>query len=122
MITDFLKQLRNMPYTDMVLIASELGKHIQVKGSTRDIADGLAALAATPLPDRSDISKAEQEALRKVFGRDRTIKVRKLNNNGKHGWHVEVTGPHGASVVNTDLKTALDQLLDTVAAAAALKG
>lgn len=122
MITDFLKLLRNMPYTDMMLIAAELDTRIPENATQRDIADALAALATAPLPDRSDISKAEQEALRKVFGRDRAIKVRKLVNNGKHGWHVEVTGPHGASVVNTDLKTALDQLLDTVAAAAALKG
>lgn len=125
MISDFLKQLRNMPYTDMMLIANELGKHIAVKGSQRDIADALAALATTQLPDRSDISKIEQDALRKVFGRDRAIKVRRMNGAGtpgKVGWHVEITGPYGATVYNTDLKTALDNLLDTAAAAAALKG
>lgn len=125
MIKDLQKILRNMPYTDMLLIASALDQALPDKASQQDIAHALAALATAPLGDRTDISKIEQDALRKVFSRDRAIKVRRMNGGGtpgKLGWHVEITGPYGATVYNEDLKTALDNLLDTTAAAAALKG
>ncbi len=111
-----------MPYTDMMLIAAELDTRIPENATQRDIADALAALSTVQLPERSDISKVEQDTLKKIFSRDRTIKVRRIANNGKMGWNVEITGPYGATVYNADLKTALDNLLDTAAAAAALKG
>lgn len=129
MIRDLQKTLRNMPYTDMMIVATEFQKLLAASDLVdrrldhATVAHALAALGNMQMPDRSDISKVEQDSLRKVFTRDRAIKVRKLTNaNGRGGWHTEITGPYGASVTNEDLKTALDNLLDTVAAAAALKG
>lgn len=123
MINDLQKILRNMPYTDMLLIASALDQSLPDKPSQDDIAKALAALATTPLGDRTDISKIDQDSLRKVFkGTRGSIKVRPIVSNARKGWHVEINGPYASSVVNEDLKTALDNLLDTASAAAALKG
>jgi len=123
MINDLQKILRNMPYTDMLLIAAALDQTIPDAANQNDIAKALAALATLPLGDRTDVSRLDQESLRKVFkGTRGSIKIRPIVSNAKKGWHVEISGPYASSVVNEDLKTALDNLLDTASAAAALKG
>lgn len=134
MIKDMQRLLRNMPYTDMLMLAHELLESLKKSGMTdkrldsNAMAQALAALAMAQIGDRSDISAVEYDSLRKVFTRDRAIKVRRLTAEGPQkqsparGWHVELTGNYPASVVNADLKVALDMLLDTVAAQAALKG
>lgn len=111
-----------MPYTDMLLIASTLDNALPDKPSQSDIAHALAALAATPLGERSDLAVTEDEVLRRVFSRVRNIQIVKLRKGESHGWEIRLTGRDGANVVGTDLKKTINDLLDVVAATAALKG
>lgn len=121
MIADFLKQLRALPYADMMIVARELKAMLPVVGhidnlAPNDIAGALSRLASMPLEDAPNTT-AEHKMLRQIFGRRRSISIRECNG----GFELQLQTLN-ATVLHKDLKVGLGQLVDTVVAARALKG
>lgn len=109
-----MKQMRNLPFTDMVRIAENLRLEIEKrKGDDLDayvIAHAL--LNACDGPQKlSDMTQNEERVFVRAFNRKKQITI--LRDGGK--WRVELPSMKGAHCLGTELRATLGQLLDTAA-------
>lgn len=118
MIADFLKQLRQLPYQDMMIVAQELTRELEKHGAedTSDVAAALSAVAGMKLED-SMSTQQEHKILRELFSRKRSISVKEHNG----GFTIQLDTLRG-HMMHKDLKQGISLMLDTLVAAQALKG
>ena len=119
MISDFIKQLRALPYADMMQVASQLSLVLNRREnplhSVQDVAAALSELSTMHVDD-SVVTQQENKLLRELFRTRRSITVKEFNG----GFNIELSTLRG-HVMHKDLKVGLSQMLDTLVAAQALK-
>lgn len=119
-IDSIIKQLGELPYTDMVEFATKLRDELAAPvGRMLDahtIAQVLAGLEPGSIEDSAE-TKMERRLLTEVFTRKRQISVSRHGN----GFAVEVLTVPGSRVVGTDLRHMLGQMLDQIATITAMK-
>jgi hypothetical protein len=118
MLADVLKQLRALPYSDMIELAKALEEHLDgAKGPPVNcIADALAEVAKSPI-QQSELTDADHKLLQQIFSRRRSISIKAMNG----GFQIDLQSLNG-NVMTQDLRVGITQLIDTIVAARALKG
>jgi hypothetical protein len=119
MIADFIKQLRQLPYADMMKVAGELSLVLnRGQKNTRAVQEIAAALSelSTMHIDDSVSTQQENKILREMFRTKRTISIKEFNG----GFNIELSTLRG-HMMHKDLKQGLGQMLDTLVAARALE-
>jgi hypothetical protein len=123
-IADFVRQLRVLPYADMMVVARALTQTLsdQQKASgtkvidPMHIAEAMLQLSKLKIED-SPNTTAENEILQSIFSRRRAVSIKAING----GYQIDLTTCN-AKVMATDVKTGLGQLIDTIVTAQALRG
>ena len=104
------KALRDLPYIDMMKVAdvvrTALGKKATRIPELHEMADALAAVRPLMTSIASEVAQ-EEEVFALAIRRKRQIIVEPQ----PHGWRVSIPGTH-ASCVSTDLRHALNTVLD----------
>ncbi len=116
MLADFLKELRKLPYSDMMQVAKALSEEMDNVYSANKIADDLATVSQMKIAD-SGSTQVDQKIVRKLFGRKRSISIRP---DGA-GYRVSVPTLN-VNTSHTDLRSALTHVIDIAVTAEALKG
>lgn len=116
MIADVLKQIRLLPYQDMMAVARELNCALPGNVPVQTIADALAEIAHVKVDDSAQTT-AEQKLLHQIFARRRSISIKSVRGV----FQIELQTLNGA-VIHKDLQVGLQQLIDTVVTAQALRG
>jgi hypothetical protein len=115
MLADFLKELKKLPYSDMMQVARVLHERMDGVYSVNKIADDLATVAQMPVADSSS-TQVDTKIVRKLFGRKRSISLRMDGSGFKASIPtLQVSTSH------TDLRTALTHLIDIAVTAEAMK-
>jgi hypothetical protein len=120
MIADFLKQLRTLPYADMMLVAKQLSeilnRQAKLNVSSQLMAASLAEMSGMPIED-SLSTREENKILRELFRVKRTLTVKEFNG----GFKIDLPTLHG-NMMHKDLRQGISQMLDTMVAARSLTG
>jgi hypothetical protein len=123
-IADFVRQLRVLPYADMMVVARALTQTLsdQQKASgtkvidPMHVAEALLQLSKMKIEDSPNTTQ-EHKIAQDIFTRRRSISIKAVNG----GFQFDLSTCN-ASVMNKDLKTGLGQLIDTIVTAQALRG
>lgn len=109
-LQNLTKQIRNLPYSDMVQVAQNLCAELQRRNDENIdaflVANALIAAVSGPVTV-SDITASEEKIFRKMFNRKRTITV---SHDGY--WRIDLGTIAGASAQGTELRATLAQMLD----------
>jgi sulfur relay (sulfurtransferase) complex TusBCD TusD component (DsrE family) len=109
-LQNLTKQIRGLPFPEMVEIATKLCTEIQKRGE-EDIDAFLVAnaliAAVSATTQVSDLTANEEKIFRKLFARKRTIAV---SYDG--AWTVDLSTVAGAAARGTELRSTLSQMLD----------
>lgn len=108
------KQMRNLPFSDMVKLAENMRLEIEKrKGDDLDayvVAHALLNACDGP-QTLSDMTENEERVFARVFSRKRQITVQRDGST----WKLDFPTMRGAQCLGTELRATLGQLLDTVA-------
>ena len=112
-IPHLIRQIRALPYNDMMMVANELRDRIDElthhKIEAVVLADILSRLQAGQIAP-SDATLQEEKILREVFSRKRQITVSRKGN----GWEIDVPTLPGAQVFGTKLRPMFSMQLDQI--------
>jgi hypothetical protein len=110
-IAAVIKQIRALPYADMMMVAHELRSRIgdltQQKIEAVVLADILSRMQVGDIP-LSEQSQQEEEVLRNIFRRKLSLTIQREGA----GWNIEVPTIAGTQVLGTELRPMFNQLLD----------
>jgi hypothetical protein len=111
--TSLIKQIRALPYADMMLVATEIRDRIkdltQQQIEAVVLANILSRLQEAEIP-ASEQTTEEERVLREIFRVKRVISVTRKNQ----GWHLNIPTVSGSDVLGTDLRGMLGMMLDQV--------
>jgi hypothetical protein len=111
--TSLIKQIRSLPYADMMLVATEIRDRIkdltQQQIEAVVLANILSRLQEAEIP-ASEQTTEEERVLRELFRVKRVISVTRKNQ----GWHLNIPTVSGSDVLGTDLRGMLGMMLDQV--------
>jgi hypothetical protein len=111
--TSLIKQIRSLPYADMMLVATEIRDRIkdltQQQIEAVVLANILSRLQEAEIP-ASEQTTEEERVLREIFRVKRVISVTRKNQ----GWHLNIPTVSGSDVLGTDLRGMLGMMLDQV--------
>lgn len=112
-IPHLIRQIRALPYNDMMMVANELRDRIDElthhKIEAGVLADILSRLQAGTVKP-SDATLQEEKILREIFSRKRQITVSRKGN----GWEIDVPSLLGAQVLGTELRPMFQMQLDQI--------
>lgn len=112
-IAQLNKQIRQLSYADMLLVAEELrallAEHAKQALDAHFVAQSLVTLAHKPI-SMSDATKAEEAILAKVFSRKRQVSITRRSA----GWEINVPTLPASNVVGTELRPMFHLLLDQI--------
>ena len=112
-IPHLIRQIRALPYNDMMMVANELrdriGELTHHKIEAVVLADILSSLQAGQIA-LSDATLQEEKILREVFSRKRQITVSRRGG----GWEIDVPSLPGAQVFGTELRPMFPMQLDQI--------
>jgi hypothetical protein len=111
------KLLAQMPYTEMEALAEALHGRISGARTPEQLAHALAHAGTDLFDDKSDDGQ-EAKLTRRIFNRKRTISIAPSGS----GYAVTIPTVPGSSVVHTNLRVALGQMLDQAITHEALLG
>lgn len=111
MIETVAKNLRAMPFNEMMDLARYISERLHVHSTGRPaspelIAEILSHISAPP----SEAAQKETKILLQAFTRQRTINIKKFNT----GYAIEVKTLPGSTVTGTDLRVMFGQMLDQI--------
>lgn len=112
-IAHLVRQIRALPYNDMMMVANEIRARIGELTNQQIEAVVLADILARLAPGDVATSMATQEeekVLREIFRVKRTITVQRHEK----GWHVDIPTLPAGSIYNTELRSAVPLLLDQI--------
>lgn len=112
-VAGVVKQIRALPYADMMMVANEVKDRIKDLTSQKIeavvLADILSRIQPGDIPV-SDATKEEEKILNEVFRRKVSLSIQRLDK----GWEIGVSVLPGSNVVGTELRPMFGQLLDQV--------
>jgi hypothetical protein len=110
-LQNLTKQIRNLPFTEMLEIAKNLCVELDKRGEEDIdaflIAQALIASVSGPMTV-SDLTANEEKLFRKMFSRKRAVTI---SYDGC--WRVNLANVAGASSQGTELRATLSQMLDS---------
>lgn len=112
-VPHLIKQIRALPFADMMVIAEELKARIgeltrhQIEAVT--LAQILTRLEANTL-ELSDSTKHEEKILKEIFNVKRTLTISKRNQ----GWELGIQTLPASTVLGTELRPMFPMLLDQI--------
>jgi len=113
-VSSLIKQIRALPYADMMMVAEEVRDRIkdltQHKIEAIVLADILARLQPGTI-DLSESTREEEKVLKDIFRRKYSLTIQR---HGNGGWAVDIPAVPGAHVVSTELRQAFPMMLDQV--------
>lgn len=112
-VSHLIKQIRALPYSDMMMVAGEIRDRIkdltEQKIEAVVLADILSRLQAHTI-DTSEQTKEEEKILREIFNVKRTISVAKQSK----GWAIGIPTVPGSDVLGTELRGMFPMMLDQI--------
>jgi|SRR5262245_14052051 len=112
-VAHLVKQIRALPYSDMMMVAAEIRDRIkdltEQKIEAVVLADILSRLQSQSI-DSSEQTKEEERVLRQIFNVKRTISVAKQGN----GWAIGIPTVPGSDVLGTELRGMFPMMLDQI--------
>lgn len=111
MIDTIAKNLRAMPYNEMMHLAQHVSQQLKSAGVRDPVTPELLAgiLSHISVP-RSEVADKESKILLKAFSRKRQVNIKKFNT----GYAIEVPTLPGSTVTGTDLRAMFGQMLDQI--------
>lgn len=110
-VSHLIRQIRALPYSDMMQVTSEVRDRLfdltQQRIEANVLAEILSRLQEGQVP-LSDATKEEEKVLKEIFRVKRSMSIQKHHN----GWSMEIASVPGSQVVHTELRTALNMMLD----------
>ena len=110
-LQNLTKQIRNLPFTEMLEIAKNLCVELDKRGEEDIdaflIAQALIASVSGPMTV-SDLTANEEKLFRKMFSRKRAVTI---SYDGC--WRVSLANVAGASAQGTELRATIGQMLDS---------
>lgn len=112
-IAHLIRQIRALPYSDMMMVANEIRDRIgdltHQKIEAVVLADILSRLQEREIPI-SEQTTEEEKVLREIFKIKRTISVSKTGP----GWTIEIPTVPGSQVLGKELRGMFPMMLDQV--------
>lgn len=113
-VSSLIKQIRALPYADMMMVAEEvrdrIGELTHHKIEAVVLADILARLQPGDV-NSSDATREEEKVLKDIFRRKYSLTIQR---HGSNGWAIDIPAVPGARVVSTELRQAFPMMLDQV--------
>ena len=110
-VSHLIRQIRALPYSDMMQVTNEVRDRLfdltQQRIEANVLAEILSRLQEGQVP-LSDATKEEEKVLREIFRVKRSMTIQKHHT----GWSMEINSVPGSQVVHTELRTALNMMLD----------
>lgn len=114
-VAHIIKQIRALPYADMMVVTGEIRDRIhdltQQRIEANTLAEILSRLNTGNKLAASDETKEEEKVLREIFRIKRALSVQR---HGNGGWAVEINAVPGSQVVHTELRAAFGMMLDQI--------
>jgi hypothetical protein len=113
-VSKLIREIRALPFSDMMLVAEELRDRIH--GLTQHhieaivLAEILSRLQEGALPSEKQQSAEEEKVLRQIFNMKRSLNIQKWGL----GWSIEVPTVAGSSVVGPELRPLFPMMLDQI--------
>jgi hypothetical protein len=112
-ITNVIKQIRSLPYTDMMIVAEEIRDRIHQLTEQRIEAIVLADILARIKPESIQLTEntiEEEKVLKEIFRVKRSCVI------GRHGagWMIDISTVPGAQVVGVELRALFPMMLDQI--------
>ena len=114
-IQNLTKQLRALPFLDMMQVAEELRARLVAQApkdgfvEPANLARVLAQLDTTDIT-LSEMTQAEEKILRRIFARKRTVSIQRQGQ----GWEMSCSTLPGSQVLGTELRPMFQLMLDQV--------
>lgn len=112
-VAKVIRMIRALPYSDMMVVTSELRDRIADLTQQRIEANVLAEILCRLQENKVPLSEAtaeEEKVLRQIFKVKRTITVQRHGN----GWSIDIPTVPGGQVVTTELRGAFPMMLDQI--------
>lgn len=109
MIDTIAKNLRAMPYPEMMALAKYLSKELGGGTFSAEYIAEILSRAGTDLGDRK-AEEQERKILLQAFTRKRQVNIKKFAT----GYSIEVPTLPGSCVTGTDLRAMFGQMLDQI--------
>lgn len=110
-VSQLIKQIRALPYSDMMMVTNEIRDRLhdltQQRIEASVLAEILSRLQESNVP-LSDATKEEEKVLREIFRVKRSMSIQKHHG----GWMIDISTVPGAQVVHTELRIAWSMMLD----------
>lgn len=112
-VAHLIRQIRALPYADMMMVTSEIRDRLhdltQQRIEANVLAEILSRLQEGQIP-LSDATKEEEKILKEIFKVKRLLTIQRHNN----GWSIQINSVPGSQVVNTELRTSFNMMLDQI--------
>lgn len=112
-VTHLIKQLRALPYTDMMLVAEEVRDRIKDLTEQKIEAVVLAGILARLSEGEVDLTaqtKEEERVLAEIFRRKTSITIQRHGQ----GWQIDASAIPGAQVIGKELRGMFPMMLDQI--------
>lgn len=109
-----IKEIRALPFYDMMLIAEEMRARIGELTEQKIEAVTLAGILSRLQEKEVDLTasaKEEEKVLREIFRRKVSFTIQR---HGTNGWVLDCSSVPGAHTVATELRAAFPMLLDQI--------
>lgn len=110
MIETIAKNLRAMPYNEMMDLAKQIHKGLTAVGAKSCSPELLAGILSHISAPPSASAEKEAKILLQAFTRKRQVNIKKFNT----GYAIEVPTLPGSTVTGTDLRVMFGQMLDQI--------
>jgi hypothetical protein len=106
------KQLRLLPYNDMMELAVLVEKYLANRSQSQTISAPLIAgiLAQLPVEGVTEAIAQDEQILKEIFRRKRSINITRANA----GWEIDIPSLPGSQVFGTELRPMFGTQLDQV--------
>lgn len=112
-VTHIVKQLRSLPYADMMLVVEEIRERIKDLTEQKIEAVVLAGILSRLSEGAVDIDAATQEeerVLKEIFRRKLNVSIVRHGT----GWQVDIPSVPGAQVIGKELRSLFPMMLDQI--------
>ena len=114
MILTVAKQLRSVPYVDMMELAGAIAAQLNERKLQSEVPPELVAAVLSSLIDNvpalSQTTINDEKILREVFSRKRTLTVQRKG----HGWELDCSTLPGSQVLGQELRSLFGLMLDQI--------
>lgn len=112
-VPSLIKQIRALPYNDMMMVAEEIRDRIKDLTQQKIEAVVLAGILSRLSQGESELdaaTKEEEKVLKEIFRRKYNLTIIRHGN----GWQIDIPAVRGAQVVGPELRGLFPMMLDQI--------